>query len=289
MLESLFSPPPLFPQWTEPASGDARYSHAYLQSRQRSHKTFFGGLVLSILLHALLLLVVRDMARPEGEQGAKGPRPLVVQLQPRPIPQIATPEVTTPAPPPRAPAKRHLMTIPRETASNTVPLEPPPVVERPREPPSPTDFSSLLEARRAQRRAAEEAIAQANAAARSQEQAGDGVADANINRNLQSLGGGGGTGGVFRILSMGHRHGQFAFNGWMPQRTNGWREVIDVDAGSDGDLEIAMIRRMIELIRKHYQGNFNWESHRLGRVITLSARKEDTAGLEAFMMREFFR
>ena len=72
-------------------------------------------------------------------------------------------------------------------------------------------------------------------------------------------------------------------------RTNGWREVIDVDAGSDGDLEIAMIRRMIELIRKHYQGNFNWESHRLGRVITLSARKEDTAGLEAFMMREFFR
>ena len=288
MLEFLFSPPPLFPQWTEPTLGGARQSFAYLQSRQRSQRKFFGVLALSILLHALLLLVIRDVARPEGEQGAKGPRPLVVQLLPRPVPQLTTPEVTT-APPPRSPAKRQLMTIPRVAASNPLPIEPPPVVERPREPPSPTDFSSILDARRAQRRAVEEAIAQANAAARSQDQAGEGAANANINRNLQSLGGGGGTGGVFRIMSMDHRHGQFAFNGWMPQRSNGWREVIDVEAGPDGDLEIAMVRRMIELIRKHYQGNFNWESHRLGRVITLSARKEDTAGLETFMMREFFR
>jgi hypothetical protein len=42
------------------------------------------------------------------------------------------------------------------------------------------------------------------------------------------------------------------------------------------------------LIRTHYQGNFNWDSRRLGRVIVLSARPEDNAELEAFLMREFF-
>ena len=45
---------------------------------------------------------------------------------------------------------------------------------------------------------------------------------------------------------------------------------------------------MIDLIRTHYKGDFNWDSHRLGRVVVLSARIEDTTGLEEFMMREFF-
>ena len=35
-------------------------------------------------------------------------------------------------------------------------------------------------------------------------------------------------------------------------------------------------------------GNFNWDSHRLGRVVILSARIDDNAGLETFLMREFF-
>ena len=45
---------------------------------------------------------------------------------------------------------------------------------------------------------------------------------------------------------------------------------------------------MIVLIRSHYTGDFFWESHRLGRTVTLSARAEDNDGLEDFMMREFF-
>jgi hypothetical protein len=47
------------------------------------------------------------------------------------------------------------------------------------------------------------------------------------------------------------------------------------------------VRRMIELIREHYQANFSWDSHRLGRVVTLSARKEDSTGLEDFLLSEF--
>ena len=47
-------------------------------------------------------------------------------------------------------------------------------------------------------------------------------------------------------------------------------------------------QRMIELIRTHYSGDFRWESHRLGRVVVLSARPEDNEGLEDFLVREFF-
>jgi len=49
-----------------------------------------------------------------------------------------------------------------------------------------------------------------------------------------------------------------------------------------------MVQRMIALIRTHYSGDFNWESHRQNRVIVLSARLEDNAELEAFLLREFF-
>jgi hypothetical protein len=49
-----------------------------------------------------------------------------------------------------------------------------------------------------------------------------------------------------------------------------------------------MVRRMIELIRTHYTGDFHWESHRLQRTVVLSARTEDSAELEDFLMREFF-
>ena len=50
-----------------------------------------------------------------------------------------------------------------------------------------------------------------------------------------------------------------------------------------------MVRRMIAIIREHTGSDFLWESPRLGREVTLSARPADNAGLEDFMMREFFR
>ena len=45
---------------------------------------------------------------------------------------------------------------------------------------------------------------------------------------------------------------------------------------------------MIELIRKEKTGDFEWDSHRLGKVITMSARVKDTAELQAFLMKEMF-
>jgi hypothetical protein len=145
--------------------------------------------------------------------------------------------------------------------------------------PAPVDMLAALEARRAARRAAE--------GPRSAPSASPPAEDA-ATRNLRSLSGGEGVGGVFEILHKGPRTGEFAFNGWRPELRNKWRVVIEVDAGQGGDIDLAMVRRMIQLIREYYSGDFKWESHRLQRVVTLSARPEDTSGLEEFMMKEFF-
>ena len=45
---------------------------------------------------------------------------------------------------------------------------------------------------------------------------------------------------------------------------------------------------MIAIIREYEQENFEWSSQRLGRDVTLSARARDSAGLEDFLMQEFF-
>ena len=53
-------------------------------------------------------------------------------------------------------------------------------------------------------------------------------------------------------------------------------------------MRIAVIRRMIAIIRDYEKEEFVWESRRLGRNVTLSAKQADNAALEEFMMHEFF-
>ena len=105
---------------------------------------------------------------------------------------------------------------------------------------------------------------------------------ANIRRNL------GGTSGVFQLTRINTRSATFVFRGWTSALSNVRRETFEVEATPEADVQLMVIRKMIEIIRRHYQADFNWESERLGRVIVLSARPQDTAGLEAFLMREFF-
>ena len=145
---------------------------------------------------------------------------------------------------------------------------------------------AAINAQRERRRAAEAAASARESPMGPPATAQDEVA-ATINRNLRTTPGIG-VSGVFEILSKGTRRAEFAFNGWRPESQRKWREVIEVDAGPGGDVERAIVRRMIELIRTHYSGDFNWESHRLGRIVVLSARPQDNEGLEDFLVREFF-
>lgn len=153
-------------------------------------------------------------------------------------------------------------------------------------PDAPTDLSDYINKNRARRRAegifdSQDSVA-ANSAA--PQPSADEIRMANVRRNLQAPG----TSGIFQILRIGPRTAEFSFRAWTSGQSNPRLQTIQVEAGPDGDVERAIIRRMIQLIREHYKEDFNWESHRLHRVVVLSARERDTTGLEDFLMREFF-
>jgi len=160
-------------------------------------------------------------------------------------------------------------------------LESPPV--RP-----PSSIASQLAAARKKRQALEEEAAQQDQEAQNSPSEDD-IATARIKANIQSANyNRKGANGIFQIVNKGVQTGRFSFRGWVNDSRTSTRQTYEVDAGVGGDVELALVRRMIELIREHYSGDFNWESQRLGRVVVLSARPKDTASLERFMMKEFF-
>ncbi len=95
-------------------------------------------------------------------------------------------------------------------------------------------------------------------------------------------------GGVFQIERMGFDSAEFLFFGWNKDIRRNTRQLIEVRRGAHSDTRIAVVRRMISIIREHEQGDFIWESRRLGRNLALSARLGDNAGLEEFLLLEFF-
>ncbi len=261
---------------------------------RRTLKRLWIGLLLSILIHATLVAILPkrefDMSTP-----AAASKPLSVELAPRRASLADAAPPPTPSVPNVTPPRRTIAVAKSSPTMPVVPFvpEPPPVPPRdPRPVPPEQDFMAAVEARRAQRRALENTAATENAAARAREgdPNGDPNAKANaaIARNIETLSQKkDGTSGVFQILNVGHREAQFAFRGWTVSRESSWKEVINVETELGGDIGIAVIRRMIKLIREHYPGDFNWDSRKEGRVVLLSARPQDNAALEKFMKREF--
>jgi hypothetical protein len=150
---------------------------------------------------------------------------------------------------------------------------------------APTDMASYVKAQQAKRQLAEADAARQNADAVAREigPSEEEKRNERIKNNFQS-----GTNGIFEITSLGGRHAAFTFKGWTNDYSNARRESFEVEASTGQDVRLVMVRKMISLIRQHYQGDFNWESRRLDRVVVQSARLEDNAGLEEFMMMEFF-
>lgn len=277
----------------------AHIASRFSNSRTRARYGFAVCLGLSLLLHALLIFAPARQQTENSTAPAKvSQMPLTVHLRQSAPPVAMVPPAATPPSvhvSKRKAAPRALPALVLSKPAPPIPAAPeappaPPVAAAPPQPASepPLDMMAMLEAKRAQRRAAMQ-HAEAGAPADAHEPSANDVALANIKRSLQGQpGGSSGPGGVFQIVSKGTRTGQFVFRGWLAGSRNNWRQTIDVDAGLNGDVDRAIVRRMIELIRSHYPGDFNWESHRLGRVIVLSARPADNADLEAFLMREFF-
>ena len=156
---------------------------------------------------------------------------------------------------------------------------------KPQTPAAPTDMASYIAQQRAKREASESEAASQNAAAAALEQGPSDEAkrDARIKNNFNN-----GTNGIFEITNLSGTSASFSFLGWTSSVSNARREFFEVEAKSGQDVRLVMIRRMIALIRLHYQGDFDWQSQRLGRTISKSARLEDSAELEEFLMQEFF-
>jgi len=274
--------------WEEPPAHDP---YLHWRVRRSTLYAFLG----SLIVHGLVLFVVPQQRVGNGEPSETNRNSLIVNLRPpasaqsAPSAPAAVPE-TRPAPaaerrPRTSRAPVIALNKPRESSLSR-PVEPVmPAVPPSPAPAAPTDMQSFVDAARARRRAAEgfSGPDQTPAPAAEREPSEDEIRMANVKRNLAV-----GTSGVFQIISIESRRAAFSFRGWTNDSSNSRREYIQVEIGTNSSIEIAIVRRMIELIRRYYQGNFNWESQRLDRVVVLSARVEDNEGLEAFMLKEFF-
>lgn len=247
------------------------------------------AVALSLILHTLALFgrlpKVPALSFEDPRQGRPGGS-LAVRLLPPPAPPPSAVPAPLPAPvivAPRTPAPRPAPSIapqpPRETA---------------REPAS-DDFAAYVEARRRARAAvptpppSREGQPPAPPAESDKERL-DRIVIANLGLNeTPSFGpdhmrGG----GIFQIQRMGYDDAEFLFFGWNKFIRRNTQQTISVRRGDNPGMEIAVVRRMIAIIREHEKNDFVWQSQRLGRDISLSARAADNAGLEEFMMREFF-
>jgi hypothetical protein len=266
--------------------------HRIFESQRRRSAI---GFALSLLLHAALLLFALEHAvnTPLKESGFFPDAPLVVNLLPPADASRATQAAARPARTPPPASKAHPTPIRKKPPQHPAPQlaqksAPAPSAAPPaRSQAVPADMMDMLAAARDRRRAA--GIPDANDAPDEApaDKDPDAVARENVAFSMQSRGRND-SGGVFQVTSRGVRTAELIFRGWDVRRRNVTRQAFEIDAGLNGDIDTAIVRKMIELIRQQKKGDFNWESRRLGRVVVLSARPQDDAELEAFLKKDFF-
>jgi type IV secretory pathway VirB10-like protein len=256
------------------------------------------GLIATVLVHLLVVLVYFLQPETKPPQRARPPdgaamvyiAPLPVG-KPKPQRQEQAPKKTVktvkPTKPQRVEIKRlpNTITTPKEKPVEVVERTEPKEVVKP--PPPEMDMAAAIEARRAQRGAPTPTD---SPAAESDDARANRIAMANIAAaNGRSRGDDKNeTGGVFSVSNKTFHSADLKFRGWNPNFKRRWLTSVTVEQGSAPDLETAIVNKMIELIRKEKTGDFEWDSHRLQRVVTMSARPGDTAALQAFLFKEMF-
>ena len=247
------------------------------------------GLAVTVLLHLLLLAVF--LLKPDNETASAPPaggamvyvNPVAEQTkpqQPKQPKQQATKAVKKQsAPPPKIERLPDTITLPEE--------KPVKIVEQPQklEPPEEVDMAAYIAKRRQERGAPSEEPAQESEAARGTRNALANIAAANGRSKGDDRND---TGGVFSVTDKSFSSAQLKFRGWNPNFKRRWLQQVNVELGGEKDIETAIVKKMIELIRKEKPGDFDWDSHRLQRVVKMSARVQDTAELEAFLFKEMF-
>ena len=267
--------------------------------------TIWVALALSLLLHAAVLwgwlakipmlpfedfklgkpggaLAVRLAPPPSEPPGAAQPPAPALQAQPAPARRRFASKAVE-----RASGAPRVLALERPSPSTSTATATAPPAAGPARPPAGGDLASYIEARR---RAREPAPAPPPPPAESEQERHNRTVAASLGL-LRTPGFGTERdrgGGIFQIQRMGYDDAEFAFFGWNKTIERNSLQTIEVRRGDNPTTEIAVVRRMIAIIREHVSGDFLWESRRLHRDVSLSARPADNAGLEDFMMREFF-
>jgi type IV secretory pathway VirB10-like protein len=254
------------------------------------------GIAVTIGLHLLLVAIYLLQPKTEHHAPPKSGEavvwlPPVKPNKPAAKPAEQAPKKTAEAAPPKFTPPR--ITMPRLPNTITVPdvkpVEEKPAPQPPKEeakaPPQEVDMQAYIEAQRKRRGAP----AQTDQAEESEAARGT----RNALANIAAINGRGGqdpneTGGVFSVSNKTFSRADVKFRGWNPNFKRRWLTAVTVERGSDPDIETAIVKKMIELIRKEKTGDFEWDSHRLNRVVTLSARPQDTEELMAFLYKEMF-
>lgn len=276
--------------------------------------TIWVAIALSLLIHVAALwqwwprlhfplLERHDLGAPPGS--------LVVRLAPPPGPQPAPPpspaEPAAVSPSPALEARPRKAAAPRPRPAPQILAVAPPAQGIPSPPPAAAsdsapaparpapdgDLASYIEARRRARAESARSVlpgSVANAPAVEDENArAKRIAAANLGTNrTPSFGQDPTKGGMFQIERMGFESAEFQFYGWNSDIRRNTAQRFEVSKGNNSNIRIAVVRRMIAIIRENAPEDIFWESQHLGRTVSLSARPRDSAGLEDFLMREFF-
>jgi hypothetical protein len=217
----------------------------------------------------------------------------IPRFAPEPIPEPPRPIVAMPkprtSPPPRAAMRSQpaaVLTAPPAAAPAIATPPPAPPVPAPAETrrPAEGDLFAYVQARRRERGESpapaidhETEVRNANLAANLPSPA-TGVASREPNHG----------GGLFEIKRMDYDDAAFEFFGWNDDMGRKTPQLIEVRLGDNSDMRIAVVRKMISIIREHSTGNFVWKSPHYVDGIWLSARASDNAELENFLLHEFF-
>lgn len=253
------------------------------------------AVALSILLHIAAMLGPQlKLSPPRGSPDGIDIRvPLTLRLMPPSLPEppviavprpaVPAPRVQRPKPAPRPQPAPPVIALNKPKAA--APAAPAVLAAPPAAPPVTGDLASYIEARRRARGAPEPVVPGSDDSARTKQIVAGNLEAAN-NRVFGYDPNQGG--GVFQISSLGYDYAEFIFYGWNRDISRNTKQLIEVRKGDNSDIRIAVVRRMVSIIREYEQEDFLWVSQRLRRSVTLSARPRDRAGLEDFMMREFF-
>jgi hypothetical protein len=279
-------------------------------------RVIWVAFLLSLIVHIAALLTSPPLVRTEAfdlSDRSEQSRALIAELAPRrsaaetlpptpppspasppprpsPPPQRAAPRPTPVAPAPPPPVAR---VEPSPGAGPAPPPQPTPPVEAP-PPPAVGDLSSYIASRRVARGEtpvppSEPGNSNAKPTESDKERLNRMVA-ANLGLNKTPTFGDDPKrgGGVFQIKRLGYDDAEFFFNGWSKDIGRVARQLIEVRKGSNPDIRLAIVRKIIEIIRAQEPGDFIWVSRQGSRQVQLSARPADNAALEEYLMREFF-